>query len=164
MHDAHMTTRVGQFVAVLLTALALVPGGAHLLELPHKMELDRASYVIVQQIYRGWAFLGIVLIAAMVANLVLAYLSRRQRGPALLAGIAAILLLAVLVVFFTWTFPVNQETADWSRAPEGWELLRARWEYSHAANALLTLLALGASLASALAWRDRSTDRPGLTV
>jgi hypothetical protein len=152
-----MRIRIFQFSAVILTALALVPGGAHLLELPHKIGLGRESYLTVQQIYRGWALLGIILVAAVLASLLLAYLSRGQRTPALCAGAAAVLLGATLVIFFAWTFPVNQATVDWSRAPEGWELLRARWEYSHAANALLTLLALCAATASGLAWRDRSS-------
>ena len=41
--------------AVILTAVALVPSGAHLAELPNKLSLDRDQYFVVQQIYRGWA-------------------------------------------------------------------------------------------------------------
>jgi hypothetical protein len=43
-----------QFVAMVLTALALVPGGAHLLELPNKIHLGESNYFITQSIYRGW--------------------------------------------------------------------------------------------------------------
>jgi hypothetical protein len=50
-----MSLRVTQFTAIILTALALVPGGAHLLELAHKITLDQAQYLTVQQLYRGWA-------------------------------------------------------------------------------------------------------------
>jgi hypothetical protein len=46
-------TRTLQFVAIVLTALGLVPGGAHLLEMTKKMSLDRDQYMTVQQIYRG---------------------------------------------------------------------------------------------------------------
>lgn len=151
-----MGIRIVQFAALVLTALALVPGGAHLLELPHKIGLDREAYLTVQQIYRGWALLGSVLILALLANLALAWLSRSQAVPLLGAGAAAVLLGATLVVFFVWTFPVNRATADWSMAPEGWEALRARWEYSHAVNAVLTFLALCAATASSLTWLDRS--------
>jgi hypothetical protein len=49
-------------------------------------------------------------------------------------------------------FPGNQATENWTSVPEGWETLRARWEYGHAASAVLTFLAL-ASLACA--WRAR---------
>jgi hypothetical protein len=47
-----------QFVALVLTALALVPGGAHLFALPNKIHLSESSYFVAQTIYRGWALLG----------------------------------------------------------------------------------------------------------
>ena len=53
----------------MLTALALVPAGAHLFELPNKIGLDQEPYFIVQGIYRGWALFGIVLFGALAANL-----------------------------------------------------------------------------------------------
>jgi hypothetical protein len=63
---------------------------------------------------------------------------------------------ASLVVFFVWTFPTNQATANWTVVPENWQELRRQWEYSHAAGAALNLLALGAvTAASLLAERRR---------
>ena len=50
-------------LAIALTALALGPGLAHLLELSNKIDLPREAYLQVQQIYRGWAFLGAILFA-----------------------------------------------------------------------------------------------------
>ena len=147
-----MGLRVTQFIAIILTALALVPAGAHLLELVHKITLDRAQYLTVQQLYRGWAFLGAVLIAALLANLVLTIRSRRQGRPMRLAAIATLLLAANLTIFFIWTFPANQATGNWTVLPADWEALRNQWEYSHAVNALLTFLALSATLASSLSW------------
>ena len=154
-----MSLRVTQFAAIILTALALVPGGAHLLELAHKIALDRAQYLEVQQLYRGWALLGAVLIAAMLANLILAVRSRRQGRPVFLAAIATLLLVANLTVFFAWTFPVNQATSNWTVMPADWEALRKQWEYSHAANALLAFVALLATVTSSLTWQAPSTDR-----
>ena len=153
-----MGLRVTQFIAIILTALALVPAGAHLLELVHKITLDRAQYLTVQQLYRGWAFLGAVLIAALLANLVLTIRSRRQGRPMRLAAIATLLLAANLTVFFIWTFPANQATGNWTVMPADWEALRNQWEYSHAVNALLTFLALSATLASSLSWPAASPD------
>jgi hypothetical protein len=49
-----------RFVSLLFTALALGAAMAHLLELPKKIKLSAEDYLIVQQIYRGWALLGIV--------------------------------------------------------------------------------------------------------
>jgi hypothetical protein len=76
-----MARSVAQFLAIVFTALALVPAGAHLFELPNKIGLAREAYFIVQSIYRGWALFGIVLIGSLVANLALAIIARRQRAP-----------------------------------------------------------------------------------
>jgi hypothetical protein len=142
--------RFTQFLAIILTALALVPGGAHVLELAHPIDLDQQQYLTVQAIYRGWSLLGGILIAAVLTNLTVALMIRDQRAPMLSAAAAAILLLATLAVFFIWTYPVNQTTANWTAAPEQWQMLRRQWEYSHAVNAALTFLALCASTASGL--------------
>ena len=145
--------RIVQFCAIILTAFALVPSAAHVLELPHKIQLNQADYLTVQGIYRGWALLGIVWIAALAAAILLAVVSRHQRPPWLLAASAAALLGISLAVFFIWTFPVNQATSNWTVAPLDWAALRDKWEYSHAANAALTFLAFCATVTSSLAWR-----------
>ena len=53
----------------MLTALTLVPSGAHLAALPNKMAMAQAAYFVAQQIYAGWALFGIILSGALVANL-----------------------------------------------------------------------------------------------
>ncbi len=70
-----------QFAAVMLTALALLPSGAHFFELPNKIVLAQQQYFTVQQIYRFWALFGIVLIAAIVAHLAAAMLLWRRGKP-----------------------------------------------------------------------------------
>jgi hypothetical protein len=66
-----------QFLAIVLIALALVPGGAHLLELPNKIGLSQEQYFTVQGIYLGWALpAGVVLIGALAASLVLTIMLR----------------------------------------------------------------------------------------
>jgi hypothetical protein len=143
--------RVNQFVAVLLTALALIPGGAHALELANKLALDQDHYLIVQSVYFGWA-LGIILIAALAANFLLAIRMRRQSGPMLLAAMAATLISVTLVIFFTWTLPANPATANWIVATADWQSLRLQWEFSPAVNAGLTFLAFCATTLSAVVW------------
>jgi hypothetical protein len=71
--------RLLQFVAVILTALALMPSGAHLLELPHKIALTEQQYFVMQSIYRGWSLFGAVIIAAITTNLLLALMLFRRR-------------------------------------------------------------------------------------
>jgi hypothetical protein len=150
-----MKVRILQFTAIILTALALVPAGAHVLELPNKIGLDRDHYMIVQQIYRGWAFTGVILIGAAIANGLLAILIFAQKGPAICAGAAAMLICVGLGIFFIWTFPANQATDNWTVAPANWSDLRHHWEYAHAANAVATLLALCAAVWGALLWSDQ---------
>jgi hypothetical protein len=149
-----MGLRTAQFVAIVLTALALVPAGAHLFELPNKIGLDQDAYFVVQGIYRGWALFGIVLFGALAANLVLTFLLRHRRGAFWLALAAFLLVGATLVVFFTWTYPANQATANWTEVPANWQELRLQWEYAHAANAVLTFIALCAVTLSTLLARD----------
>ena len=149
-----MGTRAAQFLAIVLTALALVPAGAHLFELPNKIGLAQESYFIVQNIYRGWALFGIVLFGALAANLWLTILLRR-RGAAFWLALAGFLLVALtLLIFFTWTFPANQATANWTLAPDNWQALLTQWEYAHATNAILTFLALCSVTLAALIARD----------
>jgi hypothetical protein len=64
-----MALQLIQFLAIILTALALVPSGAHLAALPNKIAMAQAAYFVSQQIYAGWALFDIVLFGALVANL-----------------------------------------------------------------------------------------------
>ena len=97
----------------------------------------------MQGIYRGWALFGAVIIPAALANLALAILLRRDRRSSWLAFAAFLFIAVSLAVFFTWTFPANQATANWTT-------LRLQWEYSHAINAVLTFAALCCALLGAL--------------
>jgi hypothetical protein len=148
-----MGLRIAQFLALVFTALALVPAGAHLFELPNKIGLPQDDYFVVQGIYRGWALFGIALFGALGANLVAAILARRQRAPFWLAFLGFLLVAATLAIFFTWTYPANQATSNWTVVPENWQELRLQWEYAHATNAVLTFLALCAVTLSVLLTR-----------
>ena len=148
-----MTFTVVRFLAVALTALALVPGGAHFFELVSKIDLPQEQYFTIQNIYRGWALFGFVWFGALAANLALTGLLRNQPRPFWLALLGSILVTGVLVIFFTLTYPANQATSKWTVAPDNWRALRTQWEYSHAVNALLTFAALCSVTLSALTAR-----------
>ncbi len=149
-----MTVRLIQFLAIVLVAICLIPGGAHLFELPNKIVMDQQAYMSAQRIYDGWALFGVALIAALVAIAGLAVFSRPQRTPFLFAIAGLVLMLASLAGFFAVVFPMNQLTSNWTVTPENFEAVRAQWEYGHAADAVLTFLALIAIVISALAWRQ----------
>ena len=154
---------IARFFSLLLAALALAPALAHVMELPNKIGLSRADYLTVQQIYRGWAWLGIVVVGALLSTLVLTIMLRNRKRAFGLALLAFLCIAATQVVFWTWTFPVNRQTMNWSMMPEHWTALRAQWEYSHAAAAALNFVALIALIASlvtasqspAIAGKDR---------
>jgi hypothetical protein len=135
-----------RLTALALTALILVPSGAHLFELPGKMDLDRDAYFTVQAIYAGWAFFAIPIFAALAANGAL-FFAERGRDPAAAraALLSCILIGGSLAVFFIWVFPGNRATANWTDAPENWQVWRRNWEYGHAASALLVFGALMAT-------------------
>lgn len=148
-----MVLRTVQFVAVILMVLTLIPAGAHLFELPHKIIMTQEQYFTVQGIYRGWALFGIPLIGAIVVAVILAVMLRAQPVPFRLVVATAVCLAAGLAIFFTWTYPANQATQNWTVVPADWMSLRARWEYSHAANAALNFVAFCTLALSILATR-----------
>ena len=129
-----------QFFAIVLTALVLVPGGAHLFELPNKINLAEADYFVVQNIYRGWSLFGIALIGALAANLGLTMSLRGQGAASAFAMIGFICIALTLAIFFSFTFPANQATNNWTTVPADWQDLRWRWEMSHAVNAVITFI------------------------
>jgi ABC-type cobalamin transport system permease subunit len=136
-----MGVTVARFLSLLFAALALAPALAHLLELPNKIGMSRDNYLIVQQIYRGWALLGIVVLGALLSTLILTILVRKKPDQFALSLIAFLCIVATQAVFWTFTFPANQQTSNWTVLPEKWETLRIQWEYSHAASAVLNLIA-----------------------
>jgi hypothetical protein len=139
------------FLSLLFAALALVPAMAHLLELPRKLHLARDEYLLVQRLYYGWAMLGLVIVVALLSTLALAVAVRRDRTAFALALTGCLCTAATQLVFWTFTYPVNRATVNWTVAPANWSTLRRRWEYSHAASAVLALLALVAVILPALA-------------
>ena len=139
-----------RILSVLFTALALVFGGAHLFELPHKIGLSAADYLTVQQIYRGWQFAGIVVVGQIVSIAALAYAVRNHRRVLVPTLIALVCAVGTQVLFWLFSFPANQATDNWATLPADWEMLRQRWEFAHAANALLNLVALIALLEALL--------------
>jgi hypothetical protein len=132
-----------KLLTLALTAVVLVPSGAHLFEMPRKIGLDRQEYFMVQAIYAGWAWFAFPIFAAIVLNGAL-FVMERRRNPASAraALISALLIIASLGVFFVWVFPANQATANWTQVPGNWQDLRRHWEYGHAANALIVFAAL----------------------
>lgn len=142
-----------RFISVLFTAVGMAGGLAHLFELPNKILLPAADYLTVQEIYRGWALLGVADVGALVSVLVLAVLVRRNRKMLGLTLTAALCIGLGLVVYFIFTYPVNQQTLNWSMLPDNWLVLRRQWEFSHGVNAVLFFVGFVALVLSLLVER-----------
>jgi hypothetical protein len=149
-----MTVNVIRFISVLLTALAMAAGLAHLFEMVNKMQLSRDQYLIVQQIYRGWALLGIIVVGALLSTLVLTVMVRKNRRMFYLTLTATLCIALSLIVFFTFTYPANQQTLNWTVLPDSWQQLRRQWEYSHAIAAGLYFIAFISLILSLLVERE----------
>ena len=138
------------FIALLATALALGAALAHVLELPNKINLPERDYFIIQQVYRGWNQLAYLLLIQLMSMLAVAGLSWHE-PRVLWPTLAAILcLLCAQAAFWTFTYPANVATDNWTAIPADWESLRTRWEYSHALGAAFQLLAMSALIIAAL--------------
>jgi len=139
-----------RILSVLFTALAMIFAGAHLVELPHKIGLSASDYLTVQQIYRGWQFAGIIVVGEIASIAALAYAVRRNRRVFIPTLIALLCVIGTQVLFWVFNFPANRATDNWATLPADWETLRDRWEFAHAASALLNLAALIALLEALL--------------
>ena len=74
-----MRMTVVQLIAIITTALYLVPTGAHLFELPNKVALTPTEYLTVQKIYASWSLFGVVIGMALLATLARTLLARADR-------------------------------------------------------------------------------------
>ena len=146
-----------RFVALLLAALGLVPGGAHVLELAPKLAYESALYAqVTSTLYRLFGSVGaIIQVSALIAA---AALSFRTRGDSRfrLTALGAAGLALSLVLWGALVAPVNSE---WARViasspasvPEVYAQLRPRWEYGHVAAFAAWLAGFALLLASSLA-------------
>jgi hypothetical protein len=157
-----------QVIALMLVALAMVPAMAHALEFPGKMRLSKDAYLTVQRIYYpGFTIAGFAESCSMIAALAVAIATPRDSAAFVLSVAALILLVAMHLVYWMITAPVNRiwlkgqqlskagstffrTNAGSGNAEEAdWSSLRDRWEYSHIVRAAFVTVAL-ALLASAI--------------
>jgi hypothetical protein len=148
-----MTAKILLFASIMLVAIVMAATWAHLLEMPAKLTLSREQYFTVQQIYFGWAWIGVVIFVALASTSALTVLARPDQAIVWAAAASTACIVLALVVFFSYTFPANEATANWTVIPDNWATLRRQWEYAHAAEALLYFIAL-LFLAAAAVYRS----------
>ena len=150
-HRRHTRRRnIAFFVALMGTALALGSALAHVFALPNKIVLSREDYFVAQRIYAGWNLFAIVLAVQAVGIVALMVLYRRELAVRRPVIVALACFIAAQAVFWTWPFPANAATDQWTRIPENWAALRDQWEYSHLAGAVLQLEVMAALVVAGL--------------
>ena len=114
-----------QFAAVALTALALMPAGAHVFELSGKLALSPADYVMVQSVHHAWVLFASTMLLASAAIGLHSFLVSRNAASFGWSMVALVLVGAAQIVFWAIAYPVNAATEGWSVLPVDFELLRA---------------------------------------
>ena len=162
-----------QVITVFLVAIAMALALAHTLEFPGKMRLPKETYLATQTIYYpGFTVGGIGEGLGVIATLLLVLLTPASNPAFAWALVAFVSLLAMHVVFWTVTQPVNRhwvgalQLTDAARTffsvsrstlqnsgTAQWERLRDRWEYSHMVRAVLAAISLIASTIAVAVYR-----------
>ncbi len=149
-----MFLRFWRLLTIMLTALGLGLAFCHLMELPAKMTYTGALWLkLLQTLY--WAFGtigGAIEVGTVITVVVLAFLVRHRRPAFGWTLLAAICMLTAHAAFWIWIYPVNTalRTVTLATLPADWQTLRDTWEFTHAARAILEIIALGALVYSLL--------------
>ena len=148
--------RIWRFATLLLGALGLALGAAHVLELAPKMRYDAEMYMAVTStLYRFFGSVGAVIqLGAIFMAFVLAFLVR-HRPVFRLTLFGTLGLVLSLVLWAVLVAPVNAEWLEMMKsapdaAPEAYLRLRPRWEYGHVAAFVAWLIGFGLLLRSVL--------------
>ncbi|HET7833866.1 MAG TPA: hypothetical protein VFK88_12970 [Gallionella sp.] len=149
-----MPVRTWRLITIMFTALSMGMAFSHLLELPAKMTYDAALWLMLQHtLYGAFGLIGAVIeVSAVLTAAILAILVQKRRLAFGWTLLGALCLAAGHAAWWIWVAPVNDVIAPLTRAtlPADWENLRNQWEYTHAAHAVLQIIALGALVFSIL--------------
>ena len=151
--EATMRSRLLPLGTLMVTALNSGLTFAHLLELPGKRRLDATGYLQTQQIYRTFGPLGgLMEPGAVAAAAMLAYADRKNTSSFAPALLGTGLLASALAAWLALVAPVNARFGGWTRddISSDWQRSRDRWEFAHAARAVLQVAGLGALTYAAL--------------
>jgi hypothetical protein len=147
--------RLWRFSAIVLSALSMGLSFCHLLELPPKMLFDGQLWVTMttKGLYSLFGSVGAVIeVGSLLMAIVLAFLLRGRGLVFSLTLSGATLLVVALALWSIFIAPVNAELAQWTSIsfPSDWMRYRDRWEYTHAVNAIIKLIAFCSLVCSLL--------------
>jgi hypothetical protein len=142
-----------QLAAIVLLAFTLLPAAAHVFELPNKLALAPHDYLVAQSSYRGWALFGFVVAGAVAVSALHAYLVKASPLALRWSLVVLACLATAQIIFWTFTYPMNVLTDNWTAMPADLEAARRQWEFSHAAASVFDFAALIAMILSMQASR-----------
>ena len=133
-----MMQRPVQFIAILLSCLALTTTSAHLLEYPQKISLEIETYTTINGVlYKYFAVVGgLYCIGALLFSLWLVILARKEKRVFRWSLAGLIFHLAWLISWLTMVQTVNSrvelavQKAIQSAYPV-WSAFRMQWEWGH---------------------------------
>jgi hypothetical protein len=164
-----MLLRIMRFFTLMLASLGMALGAAHTLELVPKMNYDPELYTqVTSTLYRYYGTIGgPIQVLAVLASIILSFLSRRARGFRLtLAGTCC--LIVSLGLWFVLVHPVNAEwgsvlqTGPRSAVVQSYVKLRERWEYGHVAAFIVWLSGVALLSLQSLQTRHKLNDEKDL--
>lgn len=151
-----MSIQTFRFTTILLTAFSLSLSMTHLMEFPQRMKFDQQLWVkvtVFENLYALFGSVGAVFeIGAILTAFILAFLVR-GRGQTFAWSLGgAVLLLVAFVSWIVFVADANSELAKWltNPVPPDWTRTRNQWEYAHAANALIKIVAFSLLVISLL--------------
>jgi len=135
-----------RLITIMFAALSMGIALCHLLEMPAKMTYDGTLWLtLLQTLYETFGTIGAFIeVGAVVTAAMLMFLVRKRRPAFVWTLLGTLCLVAAHVAWWIWVAPVNAAMAPLTPAtlPANWTGLRAQWEYTHAARALLQIIAL----------------------
>jgi hypothetical protein len=164
-----------QVITVFFVAVAMALSLAHALEFPGKMRLPKDSYLATQTIYYpGFTIGGFGEALGLVSTLLLVFWIPRSNPAFPWTLVAFVSLLAMQLVFWMVTQPVNRHWvaglqlsgvaqsffspgrgATQNAGDDQWKRLRNRWEYSHIVRAVLAVVSLISVTIAIVVYRSR---------
>ncbi|WP_310427961.1 hypothetical protein [Chamaesiphon sp. VAR_48_metabat_135_sub] len=157
--------RAWRFITLMLAAFSLSLSMTHLLELPQRMQFDQQLWVrvtVVENVYKLFGSVGAVFeITAILTAIILTFLVRDRDATFYWTLSGAILLVLAFVSWITFIAPMNAEFAKWltDPIPADWTRYRNQWEYTHAINAIIKIIALSSLAISVLVETPYKLDR-----
>jgi hypothetical protein len=125
-------------LAFALAGLALIRPMMDLAVVSSVITLSRDDYAAVQDANRSWAWLDLIRLASFFSIVGLLFFEREHNRVIWPIRSAFIAQLAIIVLYFAFTLPINITTFNWTFLPDtNWGWLRIEWEYANALSAII---------------------------